>query len=288
MRPHSEQTEPERKAPSLISDFGGLAETGALLVILATRQPTAPHFADAAAPAPIAKRHPQSHPQPVSVDERKERAAQEATEAQWLSAREELVRTMHEIVSDSRVLSAFRRVPRHLFVPEAERRLAYRDCALPIGFGQTISQPSMIAIMLSALDVQPSDRVLEIGGGSGYAAALLAELAAEVYTLEIVPELSREAATRLAELGYDHAHVIAANGREGLAEHAPYSKILVSAGSHDVPEELARQLAPGGSIAIPVGSESSQTLLVGHKGSDGELSWERSVACIFVPLVARR
>ena len=173
-------------------------------------------------------------------------------------------------------------------MPEAERALAYRDTALPIGYGQTISQPSMLAIMLIALDLKPADRVLEIGAGSGYAAALLAELAHEVYALEIVPELAARAASRLSELGYTRARVLAANGREGLPEHAPYTKILVSAGAHDVPPELARQLAPGGTLVIPVGDESGQTLLIGHKDATGELRFERSIACIFVPLVAHR
>ena len=189
---------------------------------------------------------------------------------------------------DPRLLAAFRRVPRHRFVPEGERRVSYRDSALPIGFEQTISQPSMLAIMLGALALESDDRVLEIGGGSGYAAALLAELAAEVYSVEIVPELAAQAAARLAELGYANAHVAVANGRLGLPEHAPYAKILVSAGAHDVPAELVHQLAKGGRIAIPVGDESGQTLLVGHKDSAGQVTWERSIPCIFVPLVERR
>jgi protein-L-isoaspartate(D-aspartate) O-methyltransferase len=212
-----------------------------------------------------------------------------AEEVEWLAARQELVRGMQGNVKDPRVLSAFLRVPRHRFVPESEQRVAYRDAALPIGLDQTISQPSMIGIMLTALQVAPDDRVLEVGGGSGYAAALLAELAAEVYTVEILPELATRAATVLADLGYaGRVHVALANGRLGLPGHAPYAKILVSAGAKQVPSELLRQLAPGGAIAIPVGNESEQTLLLGRKDSDGKMSWQRSVPCIFVPLVERR
>ncbi|MFZ5891853.1 MAG: protein-L-isoaspartate(D-aspartate) O-methyltransferase [Myxococcota bacterium] len=189
-------------------------------------------------------------------------------------------------VEDGRILDAFARVPRHLFVPSNEHDSAYNDVALPIGFKQTISQPSMIAIMLAALQIKPGDRVLEVGGGSGYAAALLAELgAAEVYTIEILPELAARAEAALANLGYSQVHVLNRNGRHGLPEHAPYDAILVSAGAEGVPHELERELALGGRIAIPVGDLEEQQLLVGHKTSQGEMTWERSVPCIFVPLV---
>jgi protein-L-isoaspartate(D-aspartate) O-methyltransferase len=118
---------------------------------------------------------------------------------------------------------------------------------------------------------------------------MLAELVAEVYTVEIVPELATRAAALLAELGYQRrVHVAQANGRLGWPEHAPYAKILVSAGASQVPTELVRQLAPGGTIAIPVGNASEQTLLLGYKGGDGNVTWDRSVPCIFVPLVERR
>jgi protein-L-isoaspartate(D-aspartate) O-methyltransferase len=217
-----------------------------------------------------------------------ERRAAPAESEEWPRAREELVRSLQGNVKDPRVLAAFRHVPRHCFVPEGEQRVSYRDSALPIGFEQTISQPSMLGVMLQSLALEPHDRVLEIGGGSGYAAALLAELAGEVYTVEIVPELAAQAAARLSQLGYANAHVAVANGRLGLAEHAPYTKILVSAGANDVPEELVRQLANGGTITIPVGDKSGQTLLVGHKDSAGAMTWLRSIPCIFVPLVEGR
>lgn len=204
-------------------------------------------------------------------------------------ARSELVETVarESGVADDRILSAFARVPRHLFVPPNENDSAYSDVALPIGFRQTISQPSMIAIMLGALEIKPNDRVLEVGGGSGYAAALLAELGAEVFTLEIVPELAERATECLDALGYQRVHVIEANGRQGLPEHAPYDAVLVSAAAADVPDELIRELAPGGRIAIPVGGSEEQELLVGHKDSRGEVHWQRSVPCVFVPLVGK-
>lgn len=241
-----------------------------------------------AAECPIAKGRVESHLLGVSAEGRERAAQAQAEEAEWLPAREELVRSIDGNVKDPRLLAAFRRVPRHRFVPEGARRASYRDSALPIGFEQTISQPSMLAIMLAALAVEPDDRVLEIGAGSGYAAALLAELAGEVYTIEIVPELAAQAAALLSELGYANAHVAVANGRLGLPEHAPYAKILVSAGASDVPEELVHQLARGGRLAIPVGDASGQTLLLGHKDSADRMTWVRSVPCIFVPLVEHR
>lgn len=191
----------------------------------------------------------------------------------------------HSTVIAPRVLEAFIRVPRHRFLPGMDFERAYEDTALPIGFAQTISQPSMIAIMLDALDVHAEHRVLEVGAGSGYAAALLSCLAREVYALEIVPELAAEANSRMHELGYRNVHIVRSDGRGGLPEHAPYARILVSAGAEAVPPALLDQLAPGGRIAIPVGGDAGQTLLIGKKSNSGEITWERSIPCIFVPLV---
>jgi len=189
-------------------------------------------------------------------------------------------------ITDERLLGAFLRVPRHRFVPPENRAFAYRDGALPIGYGQTISQPSMIAIMLQYLDVRPEDRVLEIGAGSGYAAALLGQLGREVYAVEIVPELAERAQNTIADLGYRNVTVLHGNGRFGLPEHAPFDKILVSAGAEDIPPELVRELAPGGRIAIPVGDDYSQRLVVGTKHADGTLDLQSTIQCIFVPLVS--
>lgn len=188
-------------------------------------------------------------------------------------------------IEDARILSAFASVPRHLFLSEAQKDVAYEDRAVPLAEGQTVSQPSMIAIMLSELECQPNQRALEIGAGSGYAAALLGQLVGEVYAVEILPPLAALARENLRRSGASNVHVSLGDGSFGLAAHAPYDRILVSAAPSEVPNALAEQLAPGGRIAIPVGDAHSQTLLLGEKSSTGELKWRRSVPCIFVPLV---
>jgi protein-L-isoaspartate(D-aspartate) O-methyltransferase len=164
---------------------------------------------------------------------------------------------------------------------------AYEDVALPLGYDQTISQPSMIALMLNALQVEPAHRILEVGAGSGYAAALLGELASEVDAIEILPELAQRARQRMAELGIGNVRIFQGNGRLGLPEFGPYDRILVSAGSEDVPEQLLDQLKVGGRIAIPVGDDYGQQLSIGTKDSNREMRWENSVSCIFVPLVGQ-
>jgi protein-L-isoaspartate(D-aspartate) O-methyltransferase len=189
-------------------------------------------------------------------------------------------------IEDARVLNAFATVPRHVFLTEAQRSIAYEDRALPLGEGQTVSQPSMIAIMLAELGCEPTQRALEIGAGSGYAAALLGQLVREVYAVEILPTLAALAKENLVRSGASNVHVSQGDGSFGLASHAPYDRILVSAAPGEVPEALSAQLAPGGRIAIPVGDEHSQTLLLGEKNGAGELTWRRSVPCIFVPLVS--
>ncbi len=188
-------------------------------------------------------------------------------------------------ISDPRVLRAFARVPRHRFVPAGQQAFAYEDRALPLTEGQTISQPTMIAIMLEGLAIEPADRVLEVGGGSGYAAALLAQMAAEVYTIEIRPRLARQAQQSLQALGIHNVRVETRDGREGLPEYAPYQGILVSAGAPEVPARLIEQLARDGRIAIPIDDGHGQTLEVGRVESDGGVRWTRSVPCMFVPLV---
>ncbi|HET7545533.1 MAG TPA: protein-L-isoaspartate(D-aspartate) O-methyltransferase [Polyangiaceae bacterium] len=188
-------------------------------------------------------------------------------------------------IEDSRVLNAFARVPRHLFLPEAQNAVAYEDRALPLAEGQTVSQPSMIAIMLSELQCEPNQRALEVGAGSGYAAAVLGQLVREVYAVELLPALAALASANLSRSGASNVHVSLGDGSFGLAAHAPYDRILVSAAPGEVPGALLEQLAPGGKIAIPVGDSNTQTLLLGEKTSAGELHWRRSVPCIFVPLV---
>lgn len=189
-------------------------------------------------------------------------------------------------LDDARILRAFAEVPRHQFLSEAQFPFAYEDRALPLDDGQTISQPSMIAIMLKELDCQPGQRALEVGAGSGYAAAVLARLVAEVYTVELRPALAERAQASLERSGASNVHVILGDGSLGLPAHAPYDRILVSAAPSRVPGALVEQLAVGGRIAIPVGDEHGQTLLVGQKNGPSTIDWQRTVPCIFVPLVS--
>ena len=188
-------------------------------------------------------------------------------------------------VHDSRILEAFRAVPRERFVPEELAEFAWEDRALPIGDGQTISQPSMLALMLAALEPQANDRALEVGAGSGYAAALLGRLTCHVEALEIRPELAERAQRTLAAVGASNVHVSVGNGELGLPDRAPFDVIMVSAGARATPPELVEELAPGGRIAIPVGDQQGQHLFVGRREADGELVWERRTPCVFVPLV---
>jgi protein-L-isoaspartate(D-aspartate) O-methyltransferase len=210
------------------------------------------------------------------------------TDSEFGEARADLVREIARQtgVTDDSILSAFESVPRHRFVPADRRSQSYVDRALPIGAGQTISQPSMVAIMLAELDLKPSERVLEIGAGSGYAAALLSRLCSRVYAVEVVPELARRARALLAELGFDNVELVEGNGRSGYPEHAPYDKILVSAAAEEVPAELLAELSPGGRIVLPVGDELGQELMIGDKDARGQISWRRTIGCIFVPLIS--
>lgn len=185
---------------------------------------------------------------------------------------------------DQRVLDAMRRVPRERFVPEAERAFACGDHPLPIGHGQTISQPFIVAFMTDLLDVHVGQRVLEIGAGCGYQAAVLAELGALVETIEIVPELAAAAKRTLAELGYDMVHVHARDGHGGLPELAPFDRIIATAAPEQVPSALLEQLAPGGRLVIPVGRRHGQELLLIDKDEAGGLHQRRTLPVAFVPL----
>jgi protein-L-isoaspartate(D-aspartate) O-methyltransferase len=185
-----------------------------------------------------------------------------------------------------RVMSAMSKVPRHEFVPAWERSSAYADRPLPIGHGQTISQPFIVALMTDLVDVGPHDSVLEVGTGCGYQAAVLAELARSVYTIEIVEPLGREAAERLKRLGYHNVSAMVGDGYRGWPEHAPFDAIIVTAAPRDVPQPLIDQLKPGGRLVVPVGGQGSgQTLLVLEKQHDGSLSRREVLAVRFVPLV---
>jgi protein-L-isoaspartate(D-aspartate) O-methyltransferase len=189
-------------------------------------------------------------------------------------------------IEDARILSAFVNVPRHEFLAEAQRSIAYEDRAVPLDEGQTVSQPSMIAIMLGELDCQAEHRALEVGAGSGYAAAVLGQLVREVHAVELRPTLAERARANLNRAGASNVHVVQGDGRLGLPGQAPFDRILVSAAPSQVPDALVAQLAPGGRLAIPVGDEHGQTLVVGEKSSAGSMSWQRTVPCIFVPLVS--
>ena len=186
-------------------------------------------------------------------------------------------------VRDPRVLAAMRKVPRHLFVDPSQRGQAYEDHPLPIPGNQTISQPYIVAIMTELLDLKPDERVLEIGTGSGYQSAVLAHLAKDVYTIEIVPELARSAAARLKELGYDNVTVREGDGYRGWTEQAPFDGIIVTAAPERIPQPLLDQLAPGGVMVIPVGG-FFQELKVFRKSADGRVTEKDVLPVRFVPM----
>lgn len=186
-------------------------------------------------------------------------------------------------IKDLRVLDAMNCVPRHCFIPPDDLAWAYADGPLPIGYDQTISQPYIVALMTALLRVKPTDRVLEIGSGSGYQAAVLGELAAEVHTVELVPALAEFAKKNLSNLGYTHVKVHTGDGSFGWPAAAPYDGILVAAGAPQVPQNLLEQVVQGGRLVIPVGDRSVQRLEVWHRSGDN-FDYEESVEVCFVPL----
>jgi len=190
-------------------------------------------------------------------------------------------------ISDQRLLRVMEKVPRHLFVPENQKASAYEDTPLPIGYGQTISQPYMVAVMTEALELTGSERVLEIGTGSGYQAAVLSELAREVISIERIEPLAAEAAQRLARLGYLNVQVVVDDGSQGYAPRAPYEGILVTAGAPTAPEPLLEQLAVGGRMVVPVGDRFSQELEVHTRLQDDKFEVRRFCPCRFVDLIGK-
>ena len=204
----------------------------------------------------------------------------------FAEARQEMVETQirKRHITDGRVLECLQRVPRHEFVPAEFRERAYEDAPLPIGEGQTISQPYIVAAMTAALRLQGDERVLEIGTGFGYQAAVLACMAQEVFTVEYRAELATEAAGRLARLGYKNVHVHCGDGTLGLPEFAPYDAILVAAAAPSVPAPLLAQLANGGRLVVPVGSVENQDLRLIERGHD-TFRTTMLEPCRFVPLV---
>jgi protein-L-isoaspartate(D-aspartate) O-methyltransferase len=187
-------------------------------------------------------------------------------------------------IVDERVLAAMERVPRELFVPDDLRGRAFDDAALPIGSGQTISQPYMVARISEELGLDGDERVLDVGTGSGYQAAVLAELADQVNTIERIPELAEQARANLAAAGYDNVAVYEGDGSRGLPEHAPYDAIAVAAAAPSFPQALYDQLRPGGRLVVPVGGRRGQRLEVIVRSPEGP-AVVRSVPCRFVPLV---
>ena len=182
------------------------------------------------------------------------------------------------------ILRVMRSTPRHLFVPTNVRSMAYQDRPLPIGYGATISQPYIVALMTELLAPAKKHRVLEIGAGSGYQAAILGQLAAEVYTVEIVPELARSAAKTLRELGYTNITVRQGDGYKGWPERAPFDGIMVTAAPPELPEALIAQLSRGGRLVAPIGSTSVQELIVIEKKADGTIRRRSAGPVSFVPM----
>jgi protein-L-isoaspartate(D-aspartate) O-methyltransferase len=189
-------------------------------------------------------------------------------------------------LSDTAILDAFQSVPRQAFVPPELASRAYEDTALPIGLGQTISQPSMIALMLAELRAAPRHRVLEVGSGSGYVVALLSQLGCEVFGVERHAELVARARETLRKLGISQPMLHAGDGARGLPEHAPFDRILISAAAPEIPEALLAELAEGGRLVMPVGGAETQTLVTCERDDKGNLHYRASSSCVFVPLVS--
>jgi protein-L-isoaspartate(D-aspartate) O-methyltransferase len=185
-------------------------------------------------------------------------------------------------ITDKRVLDVMRSVPRHEFVPKDVRSLAYADGPLHIGYEQTISQPYIVALMTQALDPKPADRVLEVGTGSGYQAAILAKLVRDVYTIEIVDPLAKRAAADLARLGFTNVHVKAGDGYAGWPKHAPFDAIIVTCAPEKIPPPLVDQLKEGGRMVIPVGTEDQRLYLMEKR--NGEMRERQMIPVRFVPM----
>ena len=211
------------------------------------------------------------------------------TREDFAAARQQMVSLQLQArgITDPRVLAALNRVPRHLFVPPELASSAYGDHPLPIGRGQTISQPYIVALMSQWAEVQPGEKVLEVGTGSGYQAAVLAELTDRVFSIEIIPELAQAAAARLPTLGYDKVRVKTGDGYLGWPEEAPFDAILVTAAAPAVPAALAAQLKEGGRLVIPLGAAYWEQTLVRLRKIKGELKEEEQIPVRFVPLVRK-
>ena len=205
-----------------------------------------------------------------------------------VSARNSMVNVQMRDVTDENVLRAMRTVPRHFFIPRELQISAYDDNALPIGLGQTISQPYIVAYMTQALNVSQGQRVLELGTGSGYQAAILAEIGAEVYSVEIVPELALRADSALKDLGYQNVQVKQGDGFLGWPEHAPYDRIIVTFAVPDSLPEVVAQLKSGGLMIMPVEAENGyQKITILRKDASGKVTSEQTKAVLFVPMTGK-
>lgn len=207
-------------------------------------------------------------------------------EDKFTKERELMVKYQLELrgIKDKKLLDAFRKVKRHLFVPEKYRDRAYGDHPLPIGEGQTISQPYMVALMTELLQLKGDEKVLEIGTGSGYQAAILSLLAKEVYTIEIVPSLAKRAQKILDSLGYKNVHVKCGDGYLGWPEHAPFDRIIITCAPEKLPEPLIEQLKEGGIIVAPIGPEGGLQVLTVFIKKNGKLIKKEKGGCYFVPM----
>lgn len=209
---------------------------------------------------------------------------------QFRELRLEMVRTQLQMqgIKKREVLEAMRKVPRHAFVPESVRPYAYRDQAMPIGYRATISQPFVVALMTELLDLKPWHKVLEIGTGSGYQAAILAELADAVYSIEIVEALAYRARADLAATGYSKVNVLYGDGYLGWPEEAPFDRIIITAAPPEIPQTLIDQLAPGGRLVAPEGeSPQAQQLMILDKNRNGRVSRRTSIPVMFVPMIPK-
>lgn len=212
---------------------------------------------------------------------------QDKNSLDFAKARKELVENhvLPQGITDQKVIAAMLKVERHLFVPEKICYMAYYDQPLPIGEGQTISQPSLVAFMTEVLQLKPTDKVLEIGTGSGYQAAILGELSDSVFTIEIIPSLGESAAKLLHDLEYENIFVKIGNGYQGWPEHAPFDAIIVTCAPSEIPEPLRQQLAEGGRMIIPVGLENTVQDLVLLRKKNGKLFQENVLPVRFVPML---
>jgi protein-L-isoaspartate(D-aspartate) O-methyltransferase len=245
----------------------------------------------ALAPAAVGRAHPAPQPADSSaVADRPRGHAQERSRDRQRMVDRQIARggPFRQPVTDARVLAAMRAVPRHEFVPRAMRWRAYEDTPLPIGEGQTISQPYIVALMTELLALRPGDKVLEIGTGSGYQAAVLAELTPHVFSIEIVPQLYERARSVLADLGYTTIRTRLGDGFDGWPEEAPFHAIIMTCAIDEVPDPLWRQLAPGGRLVLPLGDRSStQDLVVLTKDAAGGRQLRRVVPVRFVPTTGK-